>query len=439
MQIKTDTISSFIKYKIELIRNSKFGTRVFSAVFWSMFGAVFQKVLLLLSSFICINILGKEDFGKLGIVRSTIQIFIILGAVGLGSTATKFIAEFRDDKDNSKLVTYYSTIKLLTIFSALIATIVILLSGRRLALYLEDESLTVAIKIGAILLFFSIITSIQTGVLAGLEDFKHIAIVSIAGGMVEFLCIILGSYFWSVNGALIGYGLGFLAITLLNEVFIYKNKTLKTDFFLLNKEDTKRILIFSTPLLGSSLLVTPVLWYVQTMLVKAGSFEDLSVYTAADQWKMVLLFIPSSLSRVILPMLSNVLATDEQGDFKKILMINIKINAITTIIMFIIFLMASPLIIHLYGFTTMEAFPTFALLTGSTLFSCLATVAGQAITSKSKTFIGLLFNLAWGIMIVFLSWLFLKLGMKSTAIALATIISYFLHTVFQMVYLKLTI
>ena len=423
----------FIKKFVRKVNDSKFGKRISNAVFWSMFGAALQKFLLLVSSFACVKILGKDDYGRLGIIRSTIQVFILFGAVGLGSTATKFIAEFRE-KDEKKLTCYYSTIKVINLLAAAVVTGIILLLGKRVALYLEDVTLTSSIRIGAILLFFSILNSIQTGVLAGLEDFKHIAIVSIVGGIAEFIFIIAGSYFWSVKGALVGYGVGFLVITLLNEYYIRKNKALKTTLSAINIQDIKTIFLFSVPLMGSSLMVTPVIWYVQTMLVKACNFEELAVYTAADQWRMVMLFIPSALSRVILPMLSNVLASNEQKDYAKLLLLNIKINLITTATIFALFLAASPVIIYLYGFSW-KTFPVFAFLTGSTLFSCLAVVAGQAITSRSKTWIGFLFNLTWGSMIILFSYLFLRMGLKAAAIALATLISYVLHASFQMIYL----
>ncbi len=40
--------------------------------------------------------LGKEEFGKLGIVQSTVGMFQVFAGFGLGLTATKYVAEFRD-------------------------------------------------------------------------------------------------------------------------------------------------------------------------------------------------------------------------------------------------------------------------------------------------------------------------------------------------------
>ena len=405
--------------------------RFAGAAFWSFAGAASQKILLLGTSFLCMYILGKAGYGKLSIVRSTIQIFVLFGAVGMGSTATKYIAEFRD-KDPARLTGIYSIVNLFAFSAGVLATAAILCFAHQIADYLKDPQLVNTVRIGALLLFFSIINSIQTGILTGLEKFREIAAISALGGIVEFVCIILGSVYFSVIGALLGYGIGFLFLTVMNQYAIGKCRCPELHFSrkAVNVADTKELLFFSIPLLGSSLLVSPVMWLSQSLLVRYGDFSELGVYAAADQWRMVLLFIPSALSRIVLPMLSNLNGKDSVKSYLKVLKINLYVNAGTTFLFLLLFLAVLPVILMCYRLSS-SCYLIFAVLAGSTFFSSLAAVFGQAITSQGKTWIGLWFNLGWGVMVIVSTVLFLHLGLGALALALGMLTSYLLHTLFQ--------
>ncbi len=63
--------------------------------FWSLCGAVASRALALLASIFVVRILGKESFGELGIIRSTVEMFGVLAGFALGTTATKHVAQYR--------------------------------------------------------------------------------------------------------------------------------------------------------------------------------------------------------------------------------------------------------------------------------------------------------------------------------------------------------
>ena len=87
-----------IKEKYQQIKVSDIAQRMRSGAFWSFTGTALGKFLVFLSGILCARILGKEQFGQLGMVRSTLGMFIILGAGGIGVTATRYIAAFRKEQ-----------------------------------------------------------------------------------------------------------------------------------------------------------------------------------------------------------------------------------------------------------------------------------------------------------------------------------------------------
>ena len=72
---------------IQRLKTSDIAHRMASGAFWSFTGTALGKFIVLLTGIVCARILGKEVFGQLGIVRSTIGMFIVLGTSGIGVTA----------------------------------------------------------------------------------------------------------------------------------------------------------------------------------------------------------------------------------------------------------------------------------------------------------------------------------------------------------------
>src|SRR5262245_26613534 len=70
--------------------------RVVRGSLWSLAGALLSRVLALVSAMLVARLLGKSIYGELGLIQSTIGMFGTLAAFGMGATATKYIAEFRN-------------------------------------------------------------------------------------------------------------------------------------------------------------------------------------------------------------------------------------------------------------------------------------------------------------------------------------------------------
>ena len=91
----------------ERIISSDIGRRMASGAFWSLTGTALGKFCILLAGIFCARILGQEEFGELGMVRSTIGMFIVMGSAGIGVTATRFISQYRES-DKSYIAAIYT-------------------------------------------------------------------------------------------------------------------------------------------------------------------------------------------------------------------------------------------------------------------------------------------------------------------------------------------
>ena len=80
------------------VRASPVGHRLARGTFWMVTGTVISRMLGLVSSIILARILGKVPFGELGTIQSTVGLFAAFAGLGIGITATKYVAEFRESE-----------------------------------------------------------------------------------------------------------------------------------------------------------------------------------------------------------------------------------------------------------------------------------------------------------------------------------------------------
>ncbi len=417
------------------IQHSDIAKRMLSGAFWAFTGTALGKFIILTGGIFCAHILGKDAYGELGMVRSTISM-VVLSVAGLGLAATKFISEYKKEKPE-RIPSIYLVTNGSALATSILASISILLAAPWLAgTVLQTPNLTIAIRIGALLLFAAILNGAQTGTLSGLENFRAIAFNTLIGSIAETAGLILGSWYWGVTGGILGYGVGFLVLYFANYYAICRSfhlRGIKVDYSSLHLPDLKILYSFCLPATLSSIIVMPVIWIVRAMLVREEGFGEAAVYDVADQWRMIILFVPSAVSQIVLPILSS-LSGRGSKTYQKVLLTNIALNSLTALLMAIVVSFCGNYIMGLYGKDFTNDTPLI-LLAISTVFSAISYVAGGAIASRAKMWTGFLFNLIWSIMLIAFSYFFLQQGMGALGIALAFLLSYLIHATMQMLYL----
>ena len=404
-------------------------------VFWSFTGTAAGKLCVLIAGIACARILGKELFGQFGMIRSTINIFIVLGASGIGVTATKFISQLRQTETSRVLAISRQTYRFAIATGLVIATGCFVFAKQIASYGLHEESLTGEIEIASLLLFFSILYGVQNGILSGMEAFKTIAKNTLIGSILESVFMIVGALLWGLDGAILGFGIGVIGLYVANKIAIrqlfssYENSQ---NTKVASQTDYRLLLNYSIPATLSALTVTPAFWCIRTILVKQNGYDSLALFEAADQWKVMMLFIPTAISQIVLPILSSTLGDSRK--FRRILYANILIiTAVSLAIVAVVLLFGEP-IMRLYGRGFTDKMPLFYLAV-STLFSAYSNIIEMSVYSKDKMWSCFFLNLLWAIvMIGSASWLVDK-WLSATGIALAVLFAYIVKSVCLTIYL----
>ena len=110
---------------------------------------------------------------------------------------------------------------------------------------------------------------------------------------------------------------------------------------------------FSLPAVLSTSMTLPSTWVANTLLVnKRGGYYELGIFNAANQFRMALLFVPTLLGQVIVPILAS-MRQPTTRTAKRVLVVATLINGAITLPAVLVLVPCSNWVMSFYG-------PTFA-------------------------------------------------------------------------------
>lgn len=400
--------------------------KLVNGVAWNVIGTIMSKAFLLVASIMTARILGADKNGEYSVINSTVLMFSTFTGLGLGITATRFVAEYktRDKEKCGRIIGMTNTVG---IISGLIMTIVLILSAPWLAReQLNAPHLDYGLKLASILLITNTINTIQINTLSGFEDFKNIAKLSIIQGIISFPIFVIFTYFFKVNGLIFGHIVVSCIMIVLYSIANYnirKEYGIHVDIKRANKE-MKILWKFSLPSLLSDAMVGPVTWLGNTFIASTvNGYFELGIFNAANQWRTALTFIPTAIGNVILPI---IIANKGKDRLERI---NILFGWVVVLCVAIPLLEFPEIIMFLYGEEyTGQSFNISVLIV--ILICCILSYKqgiSRNLMSNNLMWWGFLSNSLWGISFLLILWFIRDWG--SIGIAAAYLIAYIITTI----------
>ena len=419
---------SIVHSYLRRIEASDIGSRLARGVFWSMAGSVISRGLMLIAAILVARTLGKMVYGELGMIQTTVGMLGVFAGFGLGLTATKHVAEFRltDPKRAGRIIG----------LSGLFATG----TGGLMALglftfapWLAENTinaphLTGLLRIGALILFVNALNGAQTGALAGFEAFKTIAHVNLAVGLLSFPILVSGAYLGGLTGAVWALAINLCFNWLLNHLALRKEAQRHRIPFTLRDCSREWPILwkFSLPAVLAGSMVGPVNWACSAMLVnQPGGYGEMGTFSAANQWYVLLLFLPGILGGVVLPVLSEQMGQNNVEQSMETLVLAIKINLLFVIPLVLIASITSPYIMSLYGEGFADGWPTLVVVLVTAGLLAVQTPVGQVIAASGSMWVGFVMNLGWGFTFIVSTITLIDHG--SLGLASARMLSYIFH------------
>ncbi len=417
------------------IASSPLMRRLAGGAFWSVSGAVLSQAFAVAATVVIARLIGDVDFGAFSITQSTVQMFGTLAGFGAATTATKHIAELRDN-DPDRAGRVLGLVSIFMLGTSGIAAVALFFSADLLAQrVLDAPHVSSLLRIAAPLLFLTTLEGAQIGVLSGFEAFRRIAELNAIRGLTTMTIAIAGVQFWGLQGALWGYVAAAAIGAAVNQYFITKEMRryrIVFSFFDTWKERGV-VLHYNLPAVIAGLSVAPVNWACNAILVsQSNGLGEMGLFAAANHWRLAVLFIPGFIARPAIPLLTQLFAQNDAPRYRTLLYSLFGSLAGLAILAAVPIALLAPTIMSLYGDDFDRGAPVLVILMATSVLTQISTIIGYVTVTMGKMWWGVVYNAIWAVVIVTLTFLFVEKG--AVGLALAHMFSYLVLAALSLVH-----
>jgi O-antigen/teichoic acid export membrane protein len=377
----------FSRHRARLVPRGSLRDRFASGVLWSLSAALLSRGFNLAASIACARLMGPTAFGELGMVQSTIAAFGAFSSLGLGLTATQYVARYRScDPERAARVLRMSSVVSFGA-GALLAGLLTLFSRALAGRVLAAPGLAAPLKLGSAIVLANAVISYQSGALAGFEAFRALARSNFASGLLSFPLIVVGAWRGGVRGAVIGTAAS-LAVNILINQRILRRECSRARIPLGPRPWRREAPVFwsfSMPAFLASIAVAPALWASHALLVRGpGGYDQLGLYSAADRWRLAVLFLPTTVFKAVLPMLSRLEGQADRAAYRTVNRANLALNlGLVALPAAALSCLAVPVMAS-YGPAFRPGWPILAVLAVGTIPEALNTVFGYPLVAGHR-------------------------------------------------------
>lgn len=417
----------FRDYMLPLIASST-RRRLVSGAFWGGAGGAISRGAVLITSFFLARILGQTQFGEYGIVNSTAAMLSAVAGLGVGTTATKYVAEFRHT-DKARAGRIINLSSMVTWGSGCLYGIVIWCLASWLAkTTLAAPHLVGALQISAISVALGVINGAQNCSLAGFEAFKVSALISMISGITQSLSILAGAYCWGLTGAIVGMAFS-TALSVVVTMFALGKEMARFD--IRNEwrqawSEWRVLLGFSLPAFLTTMIAGPVYWTCNALLAnQPNGYNELGVFNAANQWYAAIGFIPGVLTTAALPIFSERFgAKDCAGNFG-IMKVLMKLTALVVIPLCICLSLAANVILRGYGAAFGDRPWVLIFSVAAASAQCITVPCWYVIMASGRMWTCFVMNFGWSVILLAGTLCLIRFG--ATGVAGARLIAFLIH------------
>jgi O-antigen/teichoic acid export membrane protein len=298
---------------------------------------------------------------------------------------------------------------------------------------LAAPTLAPLLKAGSLLVLFSTLQGVYSGALGGFEAFKRVAQVNWMGALLGTPLLVVctsaaglrGAVWGSVLQIALGCVIGHLALTM-----EAARRGVKLSYAL-DLSDIRILWRFSLPAFLSSTLVGPANWICSTFLANQNQgYKEVALMNAAGQWRNILIFLPLTMTSVLVPMFSNLYHAGNRAEFEKLLRRNMVINVGVCLVLSAPLAFFAPVIMDWYGPGFRRGVPVFLLTLSGTAVTAAANLFSRAMQASGRAWVEMSFNALWAAVLI-LGCLLLVPFYKAVGMASAHVLAAFVLAVWQ--------
>lgn len=374
----------------------------------TILGSGSSKIILVLATFICSNLLGKMEFGELSFVRNTLNMILCICALNFSALCTKLATEAK-----TSIISLHRLF-LLFLFSLIVCLFIglfLILSPERYLLeILTTKTIVKFFKIVGVLLPLFMLQPLIEGILRGLKKFYLIGILQTTSSIFYLVAVFVGIKNDGLNGALIGVVLYYALYSFISVLILQRKYCVLQQLYKLRGawSEKKSIVKMILPLFLMSFIDAPTLWIAQVILSKSASMEAVGSMTAMMQIRNLAMLIPSYFSNTYIAFAGELNTQKRYVEYYFQYQKIIRLYLLVGISMFVIFSVFAYPILFLYGREFVADWPVMLISNLSIPLAMLIGLFRIDLLLKDHQQYLLFFSIGWNIIWLF-SLLFLNM------------------------------
>ncbi len=346
------------------------------------------------------RLLGVDAFGAYSIIKITGFTMATMAGAGLGTTATKYIAEMRGS-ENGRLSGILGLCSVVATCTSLCFAGVILFFAPQVAgEYLKAPHIAEQLRIAAVYIFFVTLNGYQAGALAGFEAFSVLAKINLIQALVSLTLIAVLTLYFGLTGSASALGLAALFNWMLHQMAIRREvgrQGIKIRYSGIWQE--KDVLLnFTFPAALSSIIGAATVWSCNAFLTRQPEgLTQMAIFSAANNFRSFILFVPGLVSHVASPILCNLLGEKRQSTYSRLFWINIAASATAATLVAGTLIVAAPYVLVLFGKGFREGESVAMVIVVMTVIEVMANAFYRSLFAHGKLWWQLRIIICWSI------------------------------------------
>lgn len=359
-------------------------------------------------SIVLARVIGRVAFGEWAALQNTVATISVIAQLSMGVTATKFVAGLRktDPGGVGKVLSVCSAITLVT--GALAAGTVAISAQWLSREVLGAPHLAGGVRISAMSMLLLTINGYQVGALAGLELFRALAFLGAGGGLLTAVSVIGFALPWGLEGALLGYALA-AAITWGGYHFALRAECRHAGIYPSNsglEKELPAVARFAIPATLAGVVGTLSIWVSMLLVVRQPEgYSEMAALSAAGTLRGAVLFAPTVVTRVSMPVLASLVGAGAMEHHKHALRGSAALAGVSAALVALPVAIGAPWLLGLFGRSFRGSGAVLIVMVGAGVFEAVSQALNQQFLSQAKMWWNLVMATIRGLVLVTVTFL----------------------------------
>lgn len=382
------------------------GREVVRGVLWAMLAALFAQGSVFLSSIVAARLLGRTEFGKLALLQNAAAMIGGFAAMGLGTTATKFVAELRG-RAPERVGRILGLCTAVTAATGTLFALGLVAAAPWASTLFRVGGFELHLRLGAIYVLFFTLNAFQIGALTGFGAFPKLARIGLVQAIVGVSLTTLGTKLMGLTGAVLALGAAAASSWLQHQAALRqecRRHGVTLEYSGLGRE-LAVLSRFAAPAALSGCVGGVAVLAASTVLVRqSAGVREMATFSAANTIRIVVLLVPGLVSRVSSPLLCRLEGGGHRAVFRRTWWRYLLVNSFMAAAAAGVLYAAAPPLLRAYGKEFVDGRSALGLLLAAAVAETVGVALFQTLYTHGRIWTQFAIASIWSVVLVGATW-----------------------------------